>query len=122
MNMAKEPIFTDKAPAPQGAYSQAIKSGGFVFVSGQIPIDMSTGIITAEGIHKETRIIMDNMKEIKFSKHCLNPKPIKKMDKYSQEHFDTAIAVYNEKVKDLILINYAKQELIKIGIGKHLNI
>ena len=62
--MAKEIISTENAPAPQGAYSQAVKAGGFVFVSGQIPIDMSTGIITAEGVHKETRVIIDNIAAI----------------------------------------------------------
>ncbi|MFP4466702.1 MAG: Rid family detoxifying hydrolase [Candidatus Goldiibacteriota bacterium] len=59
-----EKISTDKAPAPAGAYSQAVKSGGFVFVSGQLPIDMQTGIINAEGVHKETRIILSNIEEI----------------------------------------------------------
>ncbi len=62
--MSKEIISTDSAPAPQGAYSQAVKAGGFVFVSGQIPIDMSTGIISAEGVHKETRIVIDNIANI----------------------------------------------------------
>ena len=62
--MTLEKVSTNSAPAPQGAYSQAVKSNGFVFVSGQVPIDMSTGIITAEGVHKETRIILDNISEI----------------------------------------------------------
>ena len=47
-----------------GAYSQAVKSGNLVFVSGQIPIDMTTGIISAEGVHKETRLILANINEI----------------------------------------------------------
>ena len=37
------PISTDKAPAAVGPYSQAIRSGDFLFISGQLPIDMSTG-------------------------------------------------------------------------------
>ncbi|HDT15544.1 MAG TPA: hypothetical protein ENN55_04975 [Firmicutes bacterium] len=59
-----EKIFAEKAPVPVGAYSQAVKSGNLVFVSGQIPIDMTTGIISAEGVHKETRLILANINEI----------------------------------------------------------
>ena len=59
-----EIVKTDLAPKPQGAYSQAVKSGGFVFLAGQIPIDKNTGIINVEGVHKETRIIFDNMEAV----------------------------------------------------------
>jgi 2-iminobutanoate/2-iminopropanoate deaminase len=62
--MEKEIIFTNDAPLPQGAYSQAIKYGDLIFISGQIPIDMNTGIINTEGIHKEMRIIMHNISAI----------------------------------------------------------
>ncbi len=62
--MARENISTENAPKPQGAYSQAVKANGFVFVSGQVPVDMSTGIITAEGVHKETKVIFDNISAI----------------------------------------------------------
>jgi len=40
--MKKEVVFSDKAPAAVGAYSQGIKGNGFVFVSGQLPIDPAT--------------------------------------------------------------------------------
>jgi len=59
-----EVIYTDKAPAPVGSYSQAVKSGGFVFVSGQIPIDVTTGLLSSEGIHKEAKIILYNIAAI----------------------------------------------------------
>jgi len=62
--MGKEIISTATAPAPQGAYSQAVKANGFIFVSGQIPVDPSTGMIVTEGIHKETRIVIDNIEAI----------------------------------------------------------
>ena len=62
--MAKEVIFTDSAPRPIGPYSQAIKSKGFIFVSGQIPIDPSTGTVVSGNIHLETRLIMDNIARI----------------------------------------------------------
>ncbi len=62
--MEKEIIFTNDAPPPQGAYSQAVKYGNFIFLAGQIPIDMNTGIINTEGIHKEMRIIMHNISTV----------------------------------------------------------
>jgi Fe-S-cluster containining protein len=65
-------------------------------------------------------MLMDNMKEVRFSRHCINPKTIKDLDVYAREHFDSAIASYNEKVKDLILIHHARKELAELGIGKYL--
>lgn len=62
--MAKQIIFTDSAPRPIGPYSQAIKSNGFIFVSGQIPIDPATGTIVSSNIHTETRLILDNIEKI----------------------------------------------------------
>ena len=46
--MAMKQISTEKAPAAIGPYSQAIEHGGFIFVSGQLPIDHSTGKIDVE--------------------------------------------------------------------------
>ncbi|HPD18042.1 MAG: Rid family detoxifying hydrolase [Candidatus Goldbacteria bacterium] len=62
--MAKQVIFTDSAPRPIGPYSQAIKSNGFIFVSGQIPVDPATGTVTISNIHLETRLILDNISKI----------------------------------------------------------
>lgn len=59
-----EIISTPNAPKPAGAYNQAIKSNGFVFVSGQLPIDMATGILSSEGVHRETKIILANIAQI----------------------------------------------------------
>ena len=50
----REPIQTDNAPAAIGPYSQAIRAGGFVFVSGQIPIDPGTGEFVKGGIAEQT--------------------------------------------------------------------
>jgi len=62
--MAVEIVSTDKAPMPVGSYSQAVKSNGFVFVSGQIPIDVTTGLLSTEGMHKEIKIILYNIAAI----------------------------------------------------------
>ncbi|MBE6533215.1 MAG: RidA family protein [Ruminococcaceae bacterium] len=54
-------IFTDKAPASIGPYSQAIVCGDLVFTSGQIPINPATGNIEAEGITAQTEQVMANL-------------------------------------------------------------
>ena len=54
-------IQTDKAPAAIGPYSQAIKAGGFVFASGQIPIDPQTGEFVAGGITQQTERVLKNL-------------------------------------------------------------
>jgi len=62
--MKKEALFTDRAPKPAGPYSQAIKIGGFLFISGQIPINPETGKIVEGGIEEQTRQVMENIKAI----------------------------------------------------------
>lgn len=59
----KEVISSKKAPGAIGPYSQGIKAGGLVFVSGQLPIDAATGIM-AEGIEQQTRQSLTNIQHI----------------------------------------------------------
>ena len=62
--MSKTIIHTENAPAAIGPYSQAVKSNGFLFVSGQIPINPATGNIEAKDIEGQTRQVFDNLKAI----------------------------------------------------------
>jgi len=57
-------ISTNNAPAAIGPYSQAIMAGGFVYVSGQLPIDPSTGVFAAGGIKEQTRQSLLNAQAI----------------------------------------------------------
>src|ERR1041385_117320 len=57
----REKIQTENAPAAIGPYSQAIKAGGLVFVSGQIPIDPATGEFVAGGITEQTQQVLKNL-------------------------------------------------------------
>ncbi|MEQ6167050.1 RidA family protein [Ekhidna sp. MALMAid0563] len=57
----KEIINSPKAPAPIGPYSQAVKSGNTLYVSGQIPIDQSTGNLIESSIEEETEQVMKNL-------------------------------------------------------------
>lgn len=55
---------TEKAPKAIGPYSQAIEANGFVFVSGQLPVDPSTGNFAEGGIKELTRQSLTNMRNI----------------------------------------------------------
>ncbi len=57
-------IKTSKAPAAIGPYSQAIEVNGFVFASGQIPLDPATGNFVEGGIKEQTRQALTNAREI----------------------------------------------------------
>ena len=58
------PVKTDRAPGAIGPYSQAIKAGGFVFVSGQIAIDPQTGQFVAGGIAEQTEQVLKNLSAV----------------------------------------------------------
>lgn len=57
-------IITEQAPLPLGPYSQAIKVGNLVFVSGQIPLDPATGEVRNEDIKEATRLVFRNIEVI----------------------------------------------------------
>jgi 2-iminobutanoate/2-iminopropanoate deaminase len=61
--MSKSIIKTPNAPEAIGPYSQAVKSGSFLFVSGQIPINPKTGNITGD-IKEQTRQSLENLKAV----------------------------------------------------------
>ena len=60
----KQIIHTEHAPKAVGPYSQAILSGNMLFVSGQIPIDPSTGKVVEGGVTEQTHQVLKNMKAI----------------------------------------------------------
>jgi len=62
--MKKLPIYTEQAPKPVGPYSQAVEVGSFVFVSGQIPIDPTTGQMAGDDIESQTHQVLKNIKNI----------------------------------------------------------
>jgi 2-iminobutanoate/2-iminopropanoate deaminase len=57
-------IQTDNAPKAIGPYSQAIKANGFVYASGQIPLDPSTMHIVEGGIREQTERVMSNLRAV----------------------------------------------------------
>lgn len=51
-------------PVPRGPYSPAVKAGGFVYVSGQVPVDTSTNQMSLGDIQHETRLVLNNTRAI----------------------------------------------------------
>ena len=62
--MDKTVITTTKAPAPIGPYNQAIQTGNFLFISGQVCIDPPTGQLKNKDIQEETHQVMHNLRSI----------------------------------------------------------
>ena len=62
--MLKEPIQTNKAPKAIGAYSQAIKSGEFLFISGQIPLNPKTMKIVDSSFEDSAQRVISNIENI----------------------------------------------------------
>ncbi len=62
--MSKEPIHTDAAPAAIGPYSQAVRAGEFVYVSGQIPLDPATGALVEGDMEAQVVRVFENLKAI----------------------------------------------------------
>ena len=60
----KEIIHAPGAPAAIGPYSHAVKSGGFLFLSGQIPLDPATGKLVEGDITAQTRQVLENIKAV----------------------------------------------------------
>jgi 2-iminobutanoate/2-iminopropanoate deaminase len=60
----KDRVQTGSAPEAIGPYSQAIKANGFVFASGQIPLDPSTMQIVEGGIREQTERVLNNLKAV----------------------------------------------------------
>ena len=64
-DIRKEVISTMNAPAAIGPYSQAIRIGGMLFLSGQIPIDPKTNQLMATGtIEEQTKLVIDNLRAV----------------------------------------------------------
>jgi reactive intermediate/imine deaminase len=62
--MARDPVSTEHAPAAIGPYSQAVRSGRLVFLSGQIPLDPATGQLVEGDIATQSRRVFDNLRAV----------------------------------------------------------
>ena len=62
--MGKEIIRTEQAPAAVGPYSQAVRAGGWLYVSGQIPIDPATGAMLSGDVTEQTHRVLKNLQAV----------------------------------------------------------
>jgi 2-iminobutanoate/2-iminopropanoate deaminase len=60
----KEIVTTDRGPKPIGPYSQAVKTSGFLFLSGQVALDPKTGDLIGTDVRQQTERVMENIKGI----------------------------------------------------------
>ena len=68
--MTKEIISTKNAPQAIGPYSQAVKAGNLMFISGQIPLDPKTGDLVSQSIEDQAKQVLENVKNICEAAGC----------------------------------------------------
>ena len=68
--MPRTPIRTDRAPAAIGTYSQAVASGGLVFLSGQIPLEPGSMELVAGDMRAQIVRVFDNLKAVAAASGC----------------------------------------------------
>lgn len=98
--MPKHIVKTDKAPAAIGPYSQAIIANGFVFVSGQIPLDPKTGQLVQGDIQTQARQCLENLQAILEASGSSMGKLVK-------------VTVFAKDLKDFQAINQVYAEYCK---------
>jgi len=94
--MSRKVISTDQAPGAIGPYSQAISAGGFLFMSGQIPLTPSGDLVTGD-IRKQTEQVVANMKGV-LTAAGLTPAHLVKTTIFlsSMDHFGAVNEVYGQ--------------------------
>jgi 2-iminobutanoate/2-iminopropanoate deaminase len=60
----KDIVLTDRGPKPIGPYSQAVKSNGFVFISGQVALDPKSNEFVGADVRQQTERVLENLKAI----------------------------------------------------------
>ncbi len=96
----KTVVNTDKAPAAIGPYSQATNAGGFLFVSGQIPVDPKTGAVVSGGIESQTKQVLENLTAILASQNLELSQVVKTtVFLANMNDFQTVNTVYAEYFK-----------------------
>ncbi len=124
----KKIINTTNAPAPIGPYNQAVLSGDTLYISGQIPMDASSGDLITGDIKKETEKCMQNLKAILTEANMTFENVVKSsifladMNQFSQvnevygSYFDTETAPARETVEVANLPKFVNVEISMIAV------
>jgi 2-iminobutanoate/2-iminopropanoate deaminase len=116
----KSIIYTEKAPAPIGPYSQAVLTGKMLFISGQIPIDPETNQLINGSIGEETRQVMKNLEAL-LSTSGLSFESVVKASIFLSDmnHF----AEVNEIYGSYFISNFPARETVAVlGLPKNVNV
>ncbi len=100
----KKIIKTNEAPEPIGPYNQAIEAGEFIFLSGQIGIDVDTGELINENIQAETNQVMRNIESVL---------------KASNRNFDNVVksTIFLKNLNDFSIVNEVYSQYFKNKIS-----
>ena len=99
----RETVSTENAPAAIGPYSQAVRYGNLLLVSGQIPLDPETGEIVAGGIEVQAKRVLENLKAI-VEAGGMELRHVLKCSCFLQnmDHFAAFNSVYHGYFKDVL--------------------
>jgi 2-iminobutanoate/2-iminopropanoate deaminase len=116
----KSIIYTEKAPAPIGPYSQAVQTGNMLFVSGQIPIDPETNQLISGTIKDEAEQVMQNLGALLLKAGFSFENVVKTSIFLSDmNHFAEVNEVYGSYFKS----DYPARETVAVlGLPKNVNV
>lgn len=116
----KSIIYTEKAPAPIGPYSQAVQTGNMLFISGQIPIDPETNQLISGGINDEAEQVMQNLGALLLKAGFSFENVVKTTIFLSDmNHFAEVNEVYGSYFKS----DYPARETVAVlGLPKNVNV
>jgi len=112
------PVITDQAPVAIGPYSQAIKAGSYLFISGQIAIDPATGKLSGETIEEQTIQVLHNLEAI-LAAEGLTFKNVVKSEVYLQNlgDFQAMNAIYAQSFSYAVRPARATVEVSKLPLS-----
>jgi len=116
----KTKISSNNAPQPIGPYSQAIKMNNLLFISGQIAIHPDTGDLIIHQIEEETKLVMDNLKNILMAANCTFNDVIKcSIFLSNMDNFEAVNKIYGQYFLD----PYPARETIEVKkLPKNVNV
>ncbi len=121
--MPKQVISTNAAGPPLGAYSQGMRAGDFIFVTGCGPISPETGTLAGETIEEQTNLVIDNLDEIlraagatladvvKATVHLLDPKEFPRFNEVYGQRFPEPRPVRTTVGSDLGAVDGMRVEI-----------
>ena len=118
--MSKTIVKTSTAPDPIGPYSQAVKTGNLLFISGQVAINPATGNVDATDAAQETKQVMENLKAI-LTEAGMDFSNVIKTTIFLTDMslFSTVNEVYSKCFSD----NYPARETVAVkGLPKNVNV